>query len=61
MKEPEMKQLATWIKEVLNLCLKAQDENGLKKPEIQAALNKIHQSVIKLSKKFPVPAISHWY
>ena len=59
MKEPEMKQLATWIKEVLDLCLKAQDENGLKKPEIQAALNKIHQSVIKLSKKFPVPAISH--
>ena len=58
MKEPEMKQLATWIKQVLEFCLEAKTESGLANSKIQQSLEKIHQSVIKLSKKFPVSAIN---
>ena len=58
MKEAEMKQIATWMKQVLELCQEAKTEEGIEKPEIQAKLAKIHQEVIQFSRKFKVPAIN---
>ena len=52
-----MQQIADWMKQVMDLCLKAKNEEGLNQPDIQNQLSKIHQAVIELSLKFPVPAI----
>ena len=57
MKESEMQQIADWMKQVMDLCLKAKNEEGLNQSDIQNQLSKIHQAVIELSLKFPVPAI----
>jgi len=59
MKEPEMKQIANWMKQVLELCKKAKSEAGLSDKNIKQELAKIHQAVIDLSRKFPVPAIKN--
>ena len=57
MREAEMEQIANWMKQVLELCKKAKNEAGLSDRTIKEGLNKIHQAVIDLSRKFPVPAI----
>ena len=55
MKEPEMKLLAFWIEQVAKICVEAQTEENLNTPKISHKLAKIHESVIKLSKTFPIP------
>lgn len=57
MRETEMEQIANWMKQVLELCKKAKSEAGLSDKNIKQELAKIHQAVIDLSRKFPVPAI----
>ena len=57
MKEHEMKQIANWMKQVMDLCLKAGSEDNLTNPEIKQELKKIHQEVITLSKQFKVPGL----
>ena len=59
MREAEMDQIANWMKQVLELCKKAKNEAGLSDQIIKEELNKIHQAVIDLSRKFPVPAIKN--
>ena len=59
MRETEMEQIANWMKQVLELCKKAKDEAGLSDKNIKQELAKIHQAVINLSRKFPVPAIKN--
>lgn len=59
MRETEMEQIANWMKQVLELCKKAKDEAGLSDKNIKQELAKIHQAVIDLSRKFPVPAIKN--
>ena len=53
--EPEMKKLATWMKKVADICVKAGSEEKLAgyKPE----LDKIREEVKKVALKFPVPGI----
>ena len=57
MKETEMQQIADWMKQVMDLCLKAGSEENLSNPEIKQDLEKIYQAVIALSIKFKVPGI----
>ena len=57
--ETEMEQIANWMKQVLELCKKAKNEAGLSDKNIKQELAKIHQAVIDLSRKFPVPAIKN--
>ena len=57
MKEPEMKQIANWMKQVMDLCSKAGSEDNLTNSEIKQELKKIHQEVITLSKQFKVPGL----
>ena len=57
MKESEMLQIADWMKQVMDLCLKAGSEENLGSSEIKQDLEKIHQQVIALSTKFKVPGI----
>ena len=59
MRETEMEQIANWMKQVLELCKKAKNEAGLSDKNIKQELAKIHQAVIDLSRKFPVPAIKN--
>lgn len=59
MRETEMGQIANWMKQVLELCKKAKDEAGLSDKNIKQELARIHQAVIDLSRKFPVPAIKN--
>ena len=57
MKESEMQQIADWMKQVMDLCLKAGSEENLDNPEIKQDLEKIHQAVIALSIKLKIPSI----
>lgn len=57
MKESEMEQIANWMKQIMDLCLKAGSEDNLTNPEIKQELKKIHQEVITLSKQFKVPGL----
>ena len=51
----EMKQLAKWMKQVADICVKAGIDDKLQ--NYSNDLNKIHQEVKNLTKKFPVPGI----
>lgn len=51
----EMKQLAKWMKQVADICVKAGTDDKLQ--NYSSDLNKIHQEVKNLTKKFPVPGI----
>lgn len=54
-KEPEMKKLAGWMKEVAEICAEAGTEEDLEK--YSDKLNKISTEVKALALKFPVPGI----
>ena len=56
MGEAEMVLIAGWMKEVVDLCVKAGDFKALE-AEFNEDLEKIHQEVIELATKFPVPSI----
>ena len=56
MKEKEMEKIGDWMKEVVDLCVKAKDFKTLKS-EYSKELDKIHTEVIKMAEKFPVPSI----
>ena len=58
MKEAEMKQIADWMKQVMEICQKAKTEEALEEPEFKSELDKIHQEVITLSKQFKVPGLN---
>ncbi|MBR3135335.1 serine hydroxymethyltransferase [Candidatus Saccharibacteria bacterium] len=51
----EMVKIADWMKEVMDICVKAKTEEGL--DEYRAGLEQIRQEVKDLALKFPVPAI----
>ena len=51
----EMRQIADWMKEVMDICVKAKTEEGL--DEYKAGLEQIRQEVKDLALQFPVPAI----
>lgn len=53
LKAPEMKQIAAWMKQVADLCVKAQDEKNL--DDYKNDLDTIHAQVKTLAEKFPVP------
>lgn len=53
LKTPEMKQIATWMKQVADICVKAKDEKNLN--NYKEDLDAIHTEVKTLAKKFPVP------
>ena len=53
--EAEMKQIAKWMIQVMDICVKVGDEEKL--PEMQTALSEIREEVRELALKFPVPAI----
>lgn len=55
MKEPEMKKLAKWMKEVADICVKAATEENLE--HYTAELDKIKKEVKKIALEFPVPAV----
>ena len=54
----EMKQIADWMKQVMEICQKAKTEEALEEPEFKSELDKIHQEVITLSKQFKVPGLN---
>jgi glycine hydroxymethyltransferase len=56
MGEAEMVLIAGWMKEVVDLCVKAGDFKTLE-AGFKEDLEKIHQEVIALATKFPVPSI----
>ena len=58
MKEAEMKQIADWMKQVMEICQKTKTEEALEEPEFKSELDKIHQEVITLSKQFKVPGLN---
>ena len=51
----EIKKLAAWMKEVADICKKADSEEKL--GDYAEDLAKIHQEVRELSLKFPIPSI----
>lgn len=53
LKEMEMKQVAKWMKQVADICVKAGSEENL--VDYQDELNVLHQEVKDLATKFPVP------
>lgn len=55
LKEPEMKQIANWMKQVTDICAKAKDETGLEKfdKELKALRNEVRE----LALSYPVPGI----
>ena len=52
----EMEKIGDWMKEVVNLCVKAGDFKTLE-ADYTKELNKIHKEVIEMATKFPVPSI----
>ena len=56
MGKTEMKKIGKWMKEVINLCVKAGDFETLEK-EYKKELKTIHNEVIAMAKEFPVPSI----
>lgn len=53
LKEAEMKQVAQWMKQVADLCVKAGSEDQL--ADYQEELDRLRQEVKALATKFPVP------
>ncbi len=53
--KPEMKQIAEWMKQVAEICKKAETEDRL--DDYSADLEKIHTEVKSLALKYPVPNI----
>lgn len=53
MKEAEMKQIADWMKQVVDICVKAENEEGLDKYKDE--LEALHEEVKKLALAHPVP------
>ena len=53
---PEMEQIAEWMKQVADICVKAGSTEALH--EYQSELDAIHAEVKVLALKFPVPGIS---
>ena len=53
---PEMQQIADWMYAVVQICVKAKDEEGLAK--FGKELAEIREEVREMALKFPVPAIS---
>ena len=56
MKEKEMVKIADWMKEVVELCVKAGSISELE-DKYSKELKKIKNEVISMAKKFPVPSI----
>lgn len=56
MGKKEMEKIGDWMKEVVNLCVKAGDFKTLEK-NYKKELDKIHAEVIKMATSFPVPSI----
>ena len=56
MGKTEMKKIGKWMKEVVDLCVKAGDFETLEK-DYKKELKAIHNEVIEMAKKFPVPSI----
>ena len=56
MGEKEMIMIGDWMTEVVKLCQGVEDFRELKEKHADE-LEKIHQEVIKMSSKFPVPSI----
>ncbi len=56
MSKAEMKKIGKWMKEVVDLCVKAGDFETLEK-DYKKELKDIHNEVIDMAKKFPVPSI----
>ena len=53
--EPEMRQIATWIRRVADICVGLGDESKL--PDASAELAKLRAEVKALAQTFPVPGI----
>ncbi len=53
LREPEMKQIANWMKQVADICVKAQDEAGLEK--FSSDLEALRDEVRTLALQYPVP------
>lgn len=51
---PEMKKIAGWMREVADICVKAETEDGLR--EFSADFEKIHAEVREMAVKFPLPS-----
>lgn len=51
----EMKQIAKWMREVVDICVEVGEESKL--DEASKKLEKIAKEVTKLARKFPVPGI----
>jgi glycine hydroxymethyltransferase len=51
--KPEMKKLATWMKEVAGICQKI--SNGAKEADFEIEMERIQNEVKTLALKFPVP------
>ncbi|MBQ6486146.1 serine hydroxymethyltransferase [Candidatus Saccharibacteria bacterium] len=56
MSVPEMEKIGDWMKKVVDLCVKAGDFETLEK-DYKGELEKIHDEVVKMAVKFPVPSI----
>ncbi len=56
MSVPEMEKIGDWMKKVVDLCVKAGDFETLEK-NYKGELEKIHDEVVKMAVKFPVPSI----
>ncbi len=55
--EPEMLQIASWMRQIADICQKAESEENLS--NFQSELDSIRSEVRDLSLKFPVPAIDY--
>ncbi len=53
LKEPEMRQVANWMKRVADICVEAKDEAGLEK--FGKELGILHDEVRELALSYPVP------
>ena len=51
-----MEKIGDWMKKVVDLCVKAGDFETLEK-DYKGELEKIHDEVVKMAVKFPVPSI----
>ena len=56
MGKAEMKKIGKWMKEVVDLCVKAETFENLEK-KYKKELKEIHAEVIEMAEKFPVPSI----
>ena len=49
-------KIGKWMKEVVDLCVKAGDFDTLEK-KFKKELKEIHNAVVEMAKEFPVPSI----